>query len=117
MPQPIPREPIMVATAAPPRVPTSTLVSGALLVPPILYWIAITLFVAGSKTLSGLLLDRVPDPVEIAFMLGTPLLAALIGAWSWHQAPIVRDRVIGQLAVVSGLLFAALGILASLRPS
>jgi hypothetical protein len=107
----------MVAMAAPPRVPRSTFVAGALLVPPILYWIAITLFVAGSKTLSGTLLDRVPDAVEIAFMLAAPLLAALIGAWSWHRAPIVRDRVIGQLAVVVGLLFAALAILASLRPS
>ena len=108
----------MVATTAPrPRVPSMTLVAGALLFPPLLYWIAITLYVAGSHTLSEVVLDGVPDAWEIAFMLGAPLLAALIGAWSWHRAATVRARVIGQLAVVVGLLFAAMGILASLRPS
>ncbi len=108
----------MVATTAPhPRVPASTLVAGALLFPPVLYWIAITLYVTGSHTLSEVVLDGVPGAWEIAFMLGAPLLAALIGAWSWHRAATVRARVIGQLAVVVGLLFAAMGILASLRPS
>ena len=117
MPQPIPLRPIMVATAPDRRVPASTLVAGALLVPPLLYWIAITLYVAGSHTLSEVVLDGVPDAWEIAFMLGAPLLAALIGAWSWQRAATVRARVIGQLAVVVGLLLAAMGILASLRPS
>ena len=108
----------MVATTAPlRRIPPSTFVAGALLFPPLLYWIAITLYVAGSHTLSEVVLDGVPDAWEIAFMLGAPLLAAVIGAWSWQRATTVRARVIGQLAVVVGLLFAAMGILASLRPS
>ena len=107
----------MVATAPDRRVPTSTLVAGVLLLPPLLYWIAITLYIAGSHTLSDVVLDRVPGAWEVAFMLGAPLLAALIGGWSWHRAATVRARVIGQLAVVVGLLFAAMGILASLRPS
>jgi hypothetical protein len=76
-----------------------------------------TLYVAGSHTLSEVVLNRVPEPWEIAFMLGAPLLAALIGAWSWQRAATVRARVLGQLAVVAGLLFAAMGILASSRPS
>jgi hypothetical protein len=108
----------MVATTAPlRRLPPSTLVAGALLFPPLLYWIAITLYVAGSQSLSEVVLDRAPDVWEVAFMLGAPLLAALIGAWSWLRATTVRARVIGQFAVVAGLLFAAIGILASLRPS
>jgi hypothetical protein len=93
------------------------LVAGALLLPPLLYWIAITLYVTGSHTLSEVVLDGVPDAWEIASMLGAPLLAAVIGAWSWQRAGTVRARVIGQLAVVAGLLFAAMGVLASLRPS
>lgn len=108
----------MVATTAPfRRLPTSTWVAGALLFPPLLYWIAITLYVAGSHTLSDVVLDGVPDAWEIALMLGAPLLAALIGAWSWLRATTVRARVMGQLAVVAGLLFGAMGVLASLRPS
>lgn len=107
----------MVTTTPRPRIPASSLVAGALLFPPLIYWIAITLYIAGSRSLSEVVLDRVPDAWEIAFMLGAPVLAALIGAWSWQRAATLRARVIGQLAVVVGLLFAAMGILASLRPS
>ena len=112
---PFPQVPV---TPSPhPRVPGFALVSAALLVLPLMYWVAIALYLAGSRALSGVLLDRVPAAWEIAFMLGAPLLAAMVGARNWWCADTVRARVIGQLVVVVGILFAAMAILASLRPS
>jgi hypothetical protein len=105
-----------------PRGPARTsrwaVVGVVLLAPPVAFWAGLLLqLLLGMESPFGLLFRQVPTAVQVAGMLGCPVIAAGIGFAVRRRAATQAAKVLARAVVVCGVALAVLAALAALRPS
>ena len=90
----------------------------ALLVPPLLCWLAIVVGIAGLE-FAWELLGRLSNAEQLMFMLISPMFAALMGGFAIRRLKRAdaTHAAMCRLMIVAGMFFAMAAILASLRNS
>jgi hypothetical protein len=101
----------------PPRTNRWGVIAAALLVPPLVLWAGLLLHLLHLGTgPADLLYQRAPVALQLAGMVGCPVVATVIGFAAWRRAATQAAKVLARVVVLCGAALLVLAVLAALRP-
>ena len=101
----------------PPRTNRWGVMAATLLLPPLVLWagLVVHLLHPGAGP-ADLLYQRVPVGLQLAGMVGCPVVAIVIGFAVWRRAATQAAKLLARAVVVCGAALLVLAVLAALRP-
>lgn len=101
----------------PPRTNRWGVIAAGLLLPPLVLWagLLLHLFQPGVGP-ADLLYQRVPVGLQLAGMVGCPVVATVIGFGVWRRGATQAAKVLARAVVLCGAALLVLAVLAALRP-